>query len=92
VVTNQGVAECEIEFAMVQPDARRRGAGRTLVREAAEWAERMGAKELWLEVRESNEAARRLYAACGFAVTGRRRGYYADPAEDALLMRLALGR
>ena len=46
-----------------------------------------GAKHFRLEVREANLAARRLYEKCGFRVEGRRRGYYRDPAEDAILYR-----
>jgi ribosomal-protein-alanine N-acetyltransferase len=49
-----------------------------------------GARDMHLEVSETNEAARALYAGAGFAVSGRRRGYYAD-GSDALVLRRALG-
>jgi [ribosomal protein S18]-alanine N-acetyltransferase len=42
---------------------------------------------VWLEVRPSNAAARRLYESRGFQLIGRRRGYYRAPVEDALVMR-----
>ena len=43
---------------------------------------------IFLEVRESNQSARGLYRKMGFEETGRRKGYYANPAEDAILGRL----
>jgi ribosomal-protein-alanine N-acetyltransferase len=46
-----------------------------------------GASVALLEVRESNAAARTLYARWGFTVAGRRKRYYSHPTEDALLMR-----
>jgi ribosomal-protein-alanine N-acetyltransferase len=52
----------------------------------ARTAER-GIRELFLEVRPSNPGAQRLYARFGFEVVGRRRHYYVDPAEDAIVMR-----
>jgi len=74
----------------VLPPARRRGVGRLLVRELVAEARRRRAEEVLLEVREDNEAARRLYAGEGFAVLGRRRGYYEHGRVDAVTMRLAL--
>ena len=50
----------------------------------ARWEKFAGAA-LRLEVRESNAAARALYTKHGFRETGRRRGYYRDPIEDAVL-------
>ncbi|MDQ3673456.1 MAG: ribosomal protein S18-alanine N-acetyltransferase [Gemmatimonadota bacterium] len=49
-----------------------------------------GVTSAFLEVRESNEAARALYASRGFAEIGRRRDYYRRPVEDALVLRRAL--
>jgi ribosomal-protein-alanine N-acetyltransferase len=46
--------------------------------------------QLFLEVRTSNDAARALYASRGFVPVGRRRAYYRDPLEDALVLRLAV--
>jgi ribosomal-protein-alanine N-acetyltransferase len=79
--------ECELEFVLVTPQARERGIGGMLVRMVADWARSLKAGEIRLEVRESNARAVRLYERCGFTVVGRRPGYYADPTEDALLMR-----
>jgi ribosomal-protein-alanine N-acetyltransferase len=51
---------------------------------------RLGGTKMLLEVRASNGAALRLYERLGFSQTGRRRGYYADPVEDAVLLSLQL--
>ena len=77
-------SEWEIENVAVTPCAHRQGVGRALVRELVERARRAGATCLTLEVRESNQAARRLYEGAGFGEDGRRRGYYHHPEEDAL--------
>lgn len=74
----------------VLPPARRRGVGRLLVRALVAEARRRRADEVLLEVREDNEGARRLYAGEGFAVLGRRRGYYEQGKVDAVTMRYPL--
>jgi ribosomal-protein-alanine N-acetyltransferase len=71
----------------VLPSARRNGVGRLLVRALIAEARRRGASEVLLEVREDNQAARRLYAGEGFTVLGRRRGYYEQGKVDAITMR-----
>lgn len=80
----------EIENIVVRSDARRRGLGLRLVGELATRALARGARNLSLEVRESNAAARRLYEKCEFEIVGRRRAYYANPEEDALLYSRAI--
>lgn len=66
---------------------RRRGLGGRLVRRALSTVRgSAGGGRLVLEVRESNEAAIRLYRDLGFSVLGRRRDYYRSPREDALVM------
>ncbi len=75
-----------ISNVAVMPAARRRGIGRTLVREILARAETRGLSFVTLEVREHNDAAIALYAGEGFLPVGRRRGYYERPREDALLM------
>lgn len=82
--------EGEIADLAVAPAARRRGIARTLLaRMMAEVAD-AGVRALYLEVRESNSAARALYGAMGFEQVGRRRGYYQHPTEDALVLRREL--
>ncbi|MEX1183149.1 MAG: ribosomal protein S18-alanine N-acetyltransferase [Gemmatimonadota bacterium] len=66
---------------------RRRGLGALLLMEVLRRAERRGVREVFLEVRPSNEVARRLYERYGFTAVGRRRNYYQTPAEDALVLR-----
>jgi ribosomal-protein-alanine N-acetyltransferase len=53
---------------------------------ALEGAKARGVLRVFLVVRESNAAARAFYARLGFGQDGRRRNYYSDPAEDALLL------
>lgn len=88
VVADEG----EIADLAVAPEARRRGIGGLLLDRVAAEAEELGIRSLYLEVRESNVAARALYQSRGFTAVGRRRGYYQHPTEDALLLRRDVGR
>jgi ribosomal-protein-alanine N-acetyltransferase len=81
--------EAEILTLCVAPEARRAGLGARLLGAAAEAASAQGAREMFLEVAESNKAARALYARAGFVEVGRRRSYY-DAGEDALVLRCIL--
>ena len=86
-VARAGGEEWELENIIVRTAAQRAGHGAELLNELIERVRVSGAKHFRLEVREANLAARRLYEKCGFRVEGRRRGYYRDPAEDAILCR-----
>jgi [ribosomal protein S18]-alanine N-acetyltransferase len=66
---------------------RGRGLGAQLVAEVIRRAARRGVREVFLEVRPLNTAARKLYERFGFTMVGRRRNYYQEPVEDALVMR-----
>ncbi len=79
--------EGEIVDLAVRPSERCRGVGGRLLDQVTAAAGDEGVRSLFLEVRESNLAARALYASRKFTPVGRRRGYYRDPAEDAVLMR-----
>ena len=68
--------------------ARRRGLGTRLLGEFLDLARARGADAVFLEVRESNRAARALYEKWAFLECGRRRRYYQDPDEDAILYRI----
>ena len=72
------------------PGRRRRGTGSALLRELEKRARALGLAFLTLEVREGNLPARALYAGLGYGVVGRRKNYYQNPREDAILMTLEL--
>jgi ribosomal-protein-alanine N-acetyltransferase len=80
------IDEVHINNLAVRPEHRGRGLGSALLVHALEEGERQGAPRATLEVRRSNEAARRLYERAGFRVAGVRRDYYSHPTEDALVL------
>ncbi len=80
----------EIDNLVVAARARQQGIGRALLAEALQQAWQRGARYAFLEVRENNLAALALYQSAGFTQAGRRRGYYHNPVEDALRLRLEL--
>jgi ribosomal-protein-alanine N-acetyltransferase len=81
----------EILNLAVRPDRRRQGLGRHLLGHVLHLCDNMGIKRGYLEVRRSNDAARNLYQAYGFAEVGVRSKYYPDNREDAIIMRLDFG-
>ena len=90
VVTWFVVDEGEIANLAVSDEARRAGVGARLLDHALDIARERRAQVVFLEVRESNVAARALYASRGFEVAGRRSKYYRKPIEDALVLRRGL--
>ena len=87
----QAVAgEWEIENVVVAAGFLRRGIASELVHELIQRAQSEAAPAILLEVRESNLPARGLYEKHGFREVGRRRAYYRDPVEDAILYALRL--
>jgi len=82
--------EWEIENVVIASTDLRRGLATKLVNAVIEAARNHHAQAIYLEVRGSNHAALSLYEKCGFQQTGRRRGYYRDPTDDALLYSLLL--
>jgi [ribosomal protein S18]-alanine N-acetyltransferase len=82
LVSRAIVDEREILNVAVDPEVRRRGIGEALIRRELD----CGAHAWFLEVRQSNETARRLYGRLGFIEASRRRGYYDSPREDAIVM------
>lgn len=83
--------EAEIADLAVAPGARRGGIGRALLSGALAELKAAAVRTVYLEVRESNHAARTLYEAYGFESVGRRRGYYRSPVEDALVLKREIG-
>jgi tRNA threonylcarbamoyladenosine biosynthesis protein TsaB len=82
--------EAELENIVTALAHQRRGVARELLSMLKSQLRRQGAREVLLEVRAGNRAALGFYRFLGFAEEGRRPGYYADPVEDAILMRLRL--
>ena len=80
--------EWELENIVVDPSARRRGVGKQLMDALLSAAHQTNCEAVFLEVRESNAAARTLYEKAGFEQTGRRKSYYNNPEEDAIMYRL----
>ena len=87
VVLWSAADEAEIANVAVAPSVRGRSIGARLLDGALAEAEARGVTAVYLEVRESNAAARALYGSRGFAAVGRRRNYYRKPPEDALVLR-----
>ncbi len=82
--------EWELENIIVAPRARRVGIGMRFLDDFLGRAKETNSDAVFLEVRESNLAARALYEKSGFQQTGRRKSYYSQPPGDAVLYRLNL--
>ncbi len=81
-------SEWELENLAVAISARRRGLGRELLQAFVKHAREHAGRAIFLEVRESNLAARSLYEQCAFRRIGTRKRYYQNPSEDAVTYRL----
>ena len=90
LVARSVALEWELENIVVADRVRRSGLGSQLLAALLDHARSSAATSIFLEVRESNLPARRLYEKFGFYPSGRRPGYYHDPVEDAVLYRLDL--
>jgi ribosomal-protein-alanine N-acetyltransferase len=82
--------EIHVMNIAVHPEMRKKGLGRLLMEKLIQSGVEEGVHKVWLEVRPSNVAARGLYSGMGFMEVGRRRRYYTDTGEDAIVMTLAL--
>lgn len=80
----------ELGNIAVAPEWRRRGIARRLLDAVVDAMRERGVRELYLEVRVSNHAAQGLYRQFAFNEVSRRRHYYSNPVEDALVMRRTL--
>jgi len=80
----------ELHPLAVHPEFRRRGVARALLAAMLDGARRRGVELIFLEVRPTNAEAIGLYGSFGFQVIGRRKGYYFDTGEDALVMEAKL--
>ena len=82
------VDEAHIATIATHPEYRRQGVGQKLLAYMLQSAMREGAQSSFLEVRESNLAAQEMYRKFGYEEVGRRKRYYKDNDEDAILMNL----
>jgi ribosomal-protein-alanine acetyltransferase len=82
--------EWELENIVVAEKARLQGVGTLLLDGLVARARAERGSAIFLEVRESNRGARALYRKAGFEEAGLRKSYYSNPAEDAIVLRLAL--
>ena len=90
VIAHHALDEAEILNLGVAPAHQRQGIGRALVQGMLAQLRQQKVAKVFLEVRESNSAARQLYGALGFTMVGRRRDYYRLPSEDAVVLRIAI--
>ncbi len=90
LVARVATDECELENIVVAPQQVRRGVGSGLLQHLIRTASERGVQRIFLEVRESNHDARRLYQRAGFIQDGCREGYYAGPSETAVLYSLLI--
>ncbi|MEQ1683099.1 MAG: ribosomal protein S18-alanine N-acetyltransferase [Burkholderiaceae bacterium] len=89
-----GVDEMHLLNITVAPAEQGRGHARCMIDALIALCREHAARELWLEVRESNERARAMYLRLGFTAVGMRKGYYPAPfgrREDAVVMSLKIG-
>lgn len=84
------VVDCErhLQNIATAPTWRSRGVARMLMDHLLDEAQKDAPSVIMLEVRELNREARALYLSLGFAETGRRKDYYSDTGEDAVIMSL----
>ena len=78
--------EGHITNVAVHPDFRGQGLARALISELLSLCRKDGIVSFTLEVRESNIVAQKLYKSFGFVESGKRKGYYSDNNEDAIIM------
>ena len=85
LVARHSPPEWELENIVVAPEVRGTGIGKQLMDTLLVQARQTKTDAIFLEVRASNTAARRLYENLGFKEAGCRKGYYTNPNEDAVL-------
>lgn len=90
IAARLAAGELHINNVAVRAEYRRRGIGSALLNRILEEGKRRSASVAFLEVRAGNSVAQAFYEKCGFLRSGRRRNYYSDPKEDALIMQAAL--
>lgn len=84
--------ELEIARIAVAPNCRRQGIAERLLQDLEEKSRQLKIDRWLLDVRESNQAAIGLYKKYGFSEDGKRKKFYTDPVETAILMSRTIGR
>ncbi len=92
VIAYLSIDDCEIARIAVDETCRRRGVAFKLLEEVKNVCLKRQVERIMLDVRDSNEAAVRLYNKFGFTQDGIRKNFYAKPAEDAVLMSFNIGK
>jgi ribosomal-protein-alanine N-acetyltransferase len=90
IISRLIAGELHINNVAVRPEFRRQGIAAQLLAAVLSEGRGHSARLAFLEVRAGNVAAQGLYQSCGFQVAGRRKRYYNQPVEDALLMSLLM--
>jgi len=90
LVAHRVHTDWELENVVVKADFRRKGIASKLFGELLRHARETGSEAVFLEVRDSNDSARAAYGKWGFSEVGRRKSYYSNPIEDAVLYRFSL--
>ena len=87
-------SEAEILQIAVEKTTRKKGLGTVLMEGILSWCKDNEVRSMYLEVRESNRSAVKLYEKTGFEGIGKRKDYYENPFEDALIMtrRVCIGK
>ena len=85
-----GGDQADVMTIGVRAHARGQGIGATILGELLAWSREAGAREIFLDVRPSNEGAIGLYESRGFVEIGRRPRYFRNPVEEAVEMRAPL--
>ena len=81
------IDEADMMNIAVHPDYRNQGVAKNLIQTLMDTLSGQGSHSLMLEVRQSNEPAKNLYASLGFETVGIRKNYYRNPKENALILR-----
>lgn len=82
--------EGSVDNIAVAPEARRQGVASALLEALGRYGRENALASLFLEVRPSNTGAAALYEKLGYREVGRRKNYYLNPKEDAIIMKLEL--
>lgn len=92
LIASKTMIEADIYLLVVAKEYQQQGIGQKLFEQLIKEAKNKQLETIFLEVRVSNEPAYQLYRKLGFQEVGRRKNYYANPTEDALMMKLDLNR